>query len=74
MADRPGHDRRYALDSSKLTALGLRTSVELDEGLEATVRWYQESEDWWRPIKDGSFGDYYRRLYAERLETSTAAS
>jgi dTDP-glucose 4,6-dehydratase len=74
VADRPGHDRRYALDSSKLSALGWRPSVELDEGLEATVRWYQDNEAWWRPIKDGSFGDYYRRLYAERLATSTATS
>jgi dTDP-glucose 4,6-dehydratase len=74
VADRPGHDRRYALDSSKLTALGWRPRIGLDEGLAATVRWYQENETWWRPIKDGSFSEYYHRLYAERLATSTAAS
>lgn len=70
VADRLGHDRRYALDSSRLRALGWQPQVALDEGLAATVAWYRENEAWWRPIKSGSFRDYYRRLYAERLATS----
>ena len=72
VADRPGHDRRYALDSSRLKVLGWQPRVAIDEGLAATVAWYRENEAWWRPIKSGSFRDYYRRLYAERLATSTA--
>ena len=73
VTDRPGHDRRYALDSSKVRALGWTPRVEFDDGLAGTVEWYQDNESWWRPIKDGSFADYYRRLYAERLATSSAA-
>jgi len=72
VADRPGHDRRYALDSSRLRALRWGPRVGLDEGLAATVEWYRDNEAWWRPIKSGSFRDYYRRLYADRLATSTA--
>lgn len=74
VADRPGHDRRYALDSSRLRALRWQPQVELDDGLVATVAWYRENEAWWRPIKSGSFRDYYRRLYAERMATSTAGA
>ncbi len=70
VADRAGHDRRYALDTSKLTALGWQPRVDLDTGLADTVAWYRENEGWWRPIKDGSFRDYYRRQYADRLATS----
>jgi len=72
VSDRPGHDRRYALDSSKLAALGWRPSVSLEDGLTDTVRWYRDHEAWWRPIKDGSFRDYYRRLYADRLAAVTS--
>ncbi len=52
VADRLGHDRRYALDSSKLKALGWRPEVPFDEGLKATVAWYRENDAWWRPIKN----------------------
>ena len=52
VADRPGHDRRYALDSSKLRALGWVPRVELDEGLERTVSWYRHHRDWWEPLVD----------------------
>ncbi len=66
--DRPGHDRRYALDTTKLRALGWRPSVPFDEGLRATVAWYRENEWWWRPIKerDPAFREYYRAQYHER--------
>ena len=51
VADRPGHDARYAIDPSRIRAeLGWRPSVTVDEGLEKTVRWYLDNEDWWRPL------------------------
>ena len=65
--DRPGHDRRYAIDASKLRALGWRPQVSVDEGLASTVRWYQDNEAWWRPLKDGSWRKYYDRQYGRRL-------
>ena len=63
VADRPGHDYRYALDISRITALGWETQVELGEGLERTVRWYVDHPDWWRPLKSGEYWEYYRRNY-----------
>jgi dTDP-glucose 4,6-dehydratase len=67
VADRPGHDRRYAVDSGKLRRLGWRPTVPFEEGLRATVRWYQEHESWWRPIKTGEFRKYYEQMYGNRL-------
>lgn len=67
VTDRPGHDRRYAVDCSKLQRLGWRPVVPFEEGLRATVRWYQEHESWWRPIKSGEFRAYYEELYGKRL-------
>ena len=64
--DRPGHDRRYALDSSKARALGWRPRHDFETGLAQTVAWYRENEAWWRPIKSGAFLEYYKRQYAER--------
>jgi dTDP-glucose 4,6-dehydratase len=66
VADRAGHDRRYALDCSKLRALGWRSRHTFDEALEKTVRWYVENEQWWRPIKSGEYLEYYRKQYVER--------
>lgn len=65
VADRPGHDRRYCLDSSKLCALGWKPQIGFDRGLRETVDWYVRSESWWRPIKEGSaaFREYYQRQY-----------
>jgi len=60
---RPGHDQRYAVDSSKLRALGWAPSVDLEEGVKRTVAWYQERRDWWEPIKTGAYREYYRRHY-----------
>ncbi|GII53544.1 dTDP-glucose 4,6-dehydratase [Planotetraspora thailandica] len=51
VADRKGHDRRYSLDDSKLRALGFQPRVPFDEGLAATVGWYADNADWWRPLK-----------------------
>jgi dTDP-glucose 4,6-dehydratase len=64
--DRAGHDRRYALDTSKLQALGWRSRHTFDQALEATVRWYLDNQEWWRPIKSGEYLDYYRKQYVER--------
>jgi len=64
--DREGHDRRYSLDWTKLRSLGWEPQVGYEEGIRATVRWYVEHEDWWRPLKDGEFLEYYRRQYAHR--------
>jgi dTDP-glucose 4,6-dehydratase len=61
--DRPGHDRRYAVDSSKLRALGWRRKYDLDAALGATVEWYRNNEPWWRKIKSGEFLEYYRKHY-----------
>jgi len=68
VADRPGHDRRYALDTTKLRRLGWRPEMPFDEGLENVVRWYQQNPWWWRPIKeaDPAFRAYYDAQYGRR--------
>ena len=68
VADRPGHDRRYAVDTSKLRALGWAPQVPFELGLRETVAWYRQNEWWWRPIKDAdpAFRAYYDTLYGER--------
>jgi dTDP-glucose 4,6-dehydratase len=65
--DRPGHDRRYALDSSKLSReLGWKPLVSLAEGIPRTVRWYCEHQDWLRRVQTGEYQEYYRKHYHER--------
>jgi dTDP-glucose 4,6-dehydratase len=66
VTDRAGHDRRYALDCSKLRALGWHSRHSFDEALERTVRWYIENEEWWRPIKSGEYLEYYNKQYGGR--------
>jgi len=62
--DRPGHDRRYAMDSSKMAAeLGWRPRIAFDDGLPATVAWYIDNESWWRRIKSGDYLRYYEMQY-----------
>jgi dTDP-glucose 4,6-dehydratase len=63
VTDRPGHDRRYAVDSSKLHALGWAPAHRFEDALGATVAWYRANETWWRPIKSGEFRSYYARQY-----------
>lgn len=66
VADRQGHDRKYWLTSRKIREqLGWRPRYTFDDGILATVRWYQENPGWWRPIKSGAFREYYRRQYSE---------
>jgi dTDP-glucose 4,6-dehydratase len=67
VTDRPGHDRRYSLDSSKLRALGWEPRRDFEDGLAETVEWYRANRAWWEPIKSGEYLEYYRRQYAERL-------
>ena len=68
VADRPGHDRRYSLDTSKLQKLGWRPEIAFDAGLGDTVAWYRQNESWWRPIKenDPAFRAYYDTQYGGR--------
>jgi dTDP-glucose 4,6-dehydratase len=73
--DRPGHDRRYALDVSKLRALGWSCSTTCEQAVEVTVRWYAENAWWWEPIKNGElYKVYYAQQYAQRLEKGVAVS
>jgi dTDP-glucose 4,6-dehydratase len=66
--DRPGHDRRYAVDSSKLQGLGWKPQHSFDAtGLAETVDWYREHRAWWEPLKSGEYEAYYRQQYAARL-------
>jgi dTDP-glucose 4,6-dehydratase len=65
--DRPGHDRRYSLDTAKLRSLGWEPKVSFDDGLPATVRWYVENEGWWKRVREGeSFQQFHRAWYKER--------
>ncbi len=68
VADRPGHDRRYAIDFSKIRKdLGWAPSVSLTQGLEETVQWYVTNREWWQRVKTGAYQDFYRKNYGERL-------
>jgi len=68
VTDRPGHDRRYAIDFSKIKRdLGWSPVYPLPEGLEQTVRWYTERQEWWRGVKSGAYRDFYQKHYEERL-------
>lgn len=66
VADREGHDRRYAVDTHKLRGLGWGPKVQIEMGLLSTIQWYQRNEEWWRPLKSGEFASYYERQYARR--------
>ncbi len=70
VTDRPGHDRRYALDGGKLSRRGWRPKRDFDLSIAETVRWYVDNETWWRAIKDkdAAYREYYRRQYGERLK------
>ncbi len=65
--DREGHDRRYAMSAEKSRQLGWERQLDFDSGLEATVRWYEQNEWWWRKIKTGDYLEFYRKQYANRL-------
>jgi len=66
--DRPGHDRRYLLDSSKIRReLGWEPRISFEDGLRQTVEWYRDNPEWWQRVKDGSYQDYYEKFYKGTL-------
>ena len=73
VADRLGHDRRYALDGSKLAALGWRNHTSFEDGIASTVDWFVANEGWWRAIRSGDCDAYYERQYGARLAGSSRA-
>jgi dTDP-glucose 4,6-dehydratase len=66
VTDRLGHDRRYAINSEKISRLGFKPRYNFEDGLLETVKWYCENKDWWKPIKSGEFRTYYEKQYLER--------
>ena len=66
VADRPGHDRRYALDTTKLRGLGWEPARSFSASLAETVAWYRENRAWWEPIKRGEYRSYYEAQYGNR--------
>ncbi len=68
--DRPGHDRRYMIDNSKLSGLGWVSRHTPQEAIAKAAKWYADNEWWWRPIKSGEFRDYYDRMYGRRAVIS----
>ena len=69
VADRPGHDDRYRLDTGKLRSLGWAPAVGLEEALRRTVDWYRAHPEWWCPLRERMQQGYYQRQYGERLRT-----
>ncbi len=68
--DRPGHDRRYAMDGSKLAALGWRPETSFEDGLARTIDWFIANEPWWRATRSGDWDVYYERQYGSRLRSA----
>ncbi len=68
--DREGHDRRYALDCTKLKSLGWKPHIQFENGLKETIHWYTKNEPWWRHIKTGEFMEYYQKQYSHRFVTA----
>ncbi|EJV57863.1 dTDP-glucose 4,6-dehydratase [Bacillus wiedmannii] len=69
VTDRPGHDRRYAIDAKKLREeLGWSPKYNFDTGIEQTIKWYLENQDWWKNIISGEYQEYFKNQYANRLE------
>jgi dTDP-glucose 4,6-dehydratase len=67
VTDRPGHDRRYSLASTRVEELGWKAEVPFEKGLEDTVAWYRDNEEWWGPLRSGEYRDYYERQYGRAL-------
>ena len=67
VTDRPGHDRRYAIDPAKIhKELGWLPATTFSEGIKKTVRWYLENRTWWENIISGEYADYYQKMYGNR--------
>jgi len=74
VSDRPGHDRRYAVNDDKLRRLGYRPVTSFDDGLAETIRWYQEHRAWWGKIRAGAFRRYYQEHYNDSNGKKRAAA
>lgn len=75
VADRPGHDRRYAMDTTKIERqLGWRPTIPFEEGLRQTIRWYQEHPDWVAQVRSGEYRRFYELHYRERLAAGKIAA
>ena len=72
--DRLGHDQRYALDITKLRALGWTPTIDFAEGMRRTIDWYVANEAWWRPLKSGEFWEFYQRNYKPAASDGSGAS
>lgn len=72
VTDRPGHDRRYSLDITKITDLGWEPAHSPEEAIIKTAEWYRDNEWWWRKIKSGEFRHYYEAQYGERLRAAAS--
>jgi len=67
--DRPGHDKRYAIDASKLKSeLGWEPRYSFNDGIEQTIQWYLDNQEWWNRIINGDYKDYYQAQYGDRVE------
>ena len=69
VTDRPGHDRRYAIDPKKLeTELGWKPQYTFDTGIVQTIQWYLDNKEWWQNIISGEYANYFEKMYGKRLE------
>ena len=68
--DRPGHDRRYAMDGTKIAALGWQPRTSFEDGLARTIDWFVANEPWWRAARSGDWDAYYERQYGSRLRSA----
>lgn len=69
VTDRPGHDRRYAIDPKKLeTELGWKPQYTFDTGIVQTIQWYLDNKEWWQNILSGEYANYFEKMYGKRLE------
>jgi len=67
VADRPGHDRRYAIDPTKImTELGWKPQYTFEKGIAETIQWYIDNQEWWKNIKSGEYMNYYQKQYGDR--------
>lgn len=65
--DRPGHDRRYAIDASKIiNELGWKPEIKFEDGIAETIKWYIQNKSWWRRIISGEYQQYYQQMYGNR--------
>ena len=67
VTDRPGHDRRYAIDPTKIhNELGWLPATPFDEGIKKTIAWYLDNREWWENIISGEYANYYDKMYGNR--------